>query len=87
MIHLILTYMDDCDTTGVDLFHTKQDALEYVLEGIRRDWEDCLGVKDEEDRQKMEAEVAEARKSLDERGCWRDAFGNTYVYDEKDFTK
>lgn len=87
MLHVILTYIDDCDTTGVDIFRTKEDAMEYVLDGIRRDWEDCRGIKDEEDRQKMEAEVAEAKASLDEKGWWKDKFGNTYVYDEKDFAK
>ena len=34
----------------------------------------------------MEGVIDEAVKSLRERGLWNDGEGNTYVYDEKEWT-
>ena len=86
-VHVLLTYVLDDKETYCNLFTSKQAVVDYVLDGIKRDYLDIYGEKmDDETKADMETDLADAKKSLDTRGYWRDANENEYVYDEKEFT-
>ena len=91
-IHVLLVYVEGDTETYVYLFTSKKAVEEFVVDGIRKRWEEFArdfhyaGEDLEEHRKTMEGVIDEAVKSLRERGLWNDGEGNTYVYDEKEWT-
>ena len=80
---VVLTYCDGDDETHVHLYHTREAAIDCIVE----DAVDDLGNLPEHDRRDPKELAEEARKSLEEKGYWKDGEGNTYVLEEKEFVK
>ena len=87
-IHVLLTYVDDDPETYVHLFTSKKAVEDYVVDGIKRYWEEWRRDADyvEGYESAVDRDVQDARKCLREYGQWYDGQGNTYVYDEKEWT-
>lgn len=85
--HVLLTVIPGNEIC-VDVFTTKQAAFDYVKSNIRQQWDEIhwedVG---DEGINELDKIQDEAKKSLDENGYWKDGWGNTYIYNEKDFTK
>lgn len=80
---VVLTYCDGDDETYVHLYHTREAAIDCIVEDAVDDLENLP-----EDERRDPKELAdEARKSLEENGYWKDGEGNTYVLEEKEFVK
>lgn len=78
-VFTILHYCDGDDETYCNVFATRQDAVDYVKDCIRQDYQS----DDYDDRTPMEETMREAEKSLAEKGVWHDGC-DTYVFDEKE---
>lgn len=88
-IHVLLVYVEGDTETYVYLFTSKKAVEEFVVDGIKKDWEEYLnyaGEDLEEHNRTMDNIIEEAVRCLRERGLWNDGEGNTYVYDEKEWT-
>ena len=86
-IHVLLTYVDDDSETYCKLFRTREGLMQYVLKGIREDWEELHheDIGDGEDAEReLEARLDDAEKHLVQNGVWNAGDGITYVYDEQE---
>jgi len=81
-IHTLLIYNLDDSETYCYLFRTKDAVKQYVKDTIRESWCD----DEDGDEKELEAYLAKAEKSLDERGEFNDGMGTCFVYKEKEFT-
>lgn len=86
-VNVLLTIVPDDNETYVNLFTTKQAVVDYVKDGIRRQWEEMhredVGEEEMKDLYDLQNE---AEKALNENGCWTDMDGVVYQYDEKEYT-
>jgi len=86
-VNVLLTMVPDDNETYVNLFTTKQAVVDYVKDGIRRQWEEMhredVGEEEMKDLYDLQNE---AEKALNGNGCWTDPDGVVYQYDEKEYT-
>ena len=87
MIGVLMTVVPG-DETYVNLFTSRQAAIEYVKGEICSHWEEIHWEEDiaDEDNDDLEKTLDDAERSLNDDWSWVDPDGTWYQYDEKEYT-
>lgn len=82
-LFILLVYPDGEDYCTPHPFRSMEAVKAWIEDGIRNDYRELYG-NDFGYVQKMEKEIADMRKAMEERGGWRDSQGNLYDCEERE---